>query len=71
MAFGIKKDELNEWKSKVRNGEIAFLTHYWLIHHIWDKHKHYHQLTHHNFYNTYNPPPNQYLFNEILVRLIK
>lgn len=29
MAFGIKRDELNEWKQAVRNGEIAFLTHYW------------------------------------------
>lgn len=30
MAFGITKSELNSWKSKVKNGEIAFLTHYWL-----------------------------------------
>lgn len=30
MAFGIKKDELKEWKSKVSKGEIAFLTHYWI-----------------------------------------
>ncbi|MGR6118362.1 hypothetical protein ACTHHL_18065 [Aeribacillus composti] len=29
MAFGIKKEELAEWKKKVRKGEIAFLTHYW------------------------------------------
>lgn len=30
MAFGIKKDELQEWKRKIDEGEIAFLTHYWL-----------------------------------------
>lgn len=30
MAFGIKRIELEKWKEKVRNGEIAFLTHYWL-----------------------------------------
>ncbi|MGD6779340.1 MULTISPECIES: hypothetical protein [Bacillaceae] len=30
MAFGIKRGELQEWKEKVRNGEIAFLTHYWI-----------------------------------------
>jgi len=30
MAFGIKRQELNEWKAKVARGEIAFLTHYWL-----------------------------------------
>lgn len=29
MAFGIKRDELNAWKKKARNEEIAFLTHYW------------------------------------------
>ena len=29
MAFGIKRDELVAWKEKVRQGEIAFLTHYW------------------------------------------
>lgn len=29
MAFGIKKAELQLWKQKVQNGEIAFLTHYW------------------------------------------
>lgn len=29
MAFGICRKELNEWKRKVQNGEIAFLTHYW------------------------------------------
>lgn len=30
MAFGIKRQELQEWKEKVKRGEIAFLTHYWL-----------------------------------------
>lgn len=30
MAFGINRAELRDWKEKVRNGEIAFLTHYWL-----------------------------------------
>ncbi|TCT17610.1 hypothetical protein EDD68_12728 [Melghiribacillus thermohalophilus] len=30
MAFGIKRDELTEWKRKAQQGEIAFLTHYWL-----------------------------------------
>lgn len=30
MAFGIKRNELNEWKMKIDKGEIAFLTHYWL-----------------------------------------
>ncbi|KPL60068.1 hypothetical protein [Rossellomorea vietnamensis] len=30
MAFGLTKQELNGWKQKVRNGQIAFLTHYWL-----------------------------------------
>ncbi|MFS0654890.1 hypothetical protein [Bacillus sp. 179-C3.3 HS] len=30
MAFGIKRHELNGWKSAVQQGEIAFLTHYWL-----------------------------------------
>ncbi|MEK5501921.1 hypothetical protein [Bacillus sp. FSL M8-0168] len=30
MAFGIKRQELNEWKRAVQNGEIAFLTHYWI-----------------------------------------
>src|SRR5699024_7679837 len=29
MAFGIKRDELIQWKRRVNNGEIAFLTHYW------------------------------------------
>ncbi|UOQ93445.1 hypothetical protein MUO14_00080 [Halobacillus shinanisalinarum] len=30
MAFGVKRQELQKWKSQVLNGEIAFLTHYWL-----------------------------------------
>ncbi|WP_404333019.1 hypothetical protein [Mesobacillus maritimus] len=30
MAFGIKREELIEWKAKVARGEIAFITHYWL-----------------------------------------
>ncbi|WP_053219550.1 hypothetical protein [Virgibacillus senegalensis] len=30
MAFGLKREELNQWKVDVANGEIAFLTHYWL-----------------------------------------
>lgn len=29
MAFGITRNELKEWKKKVLQGEIAFLTHYW------------------------------------------
>lgn len=30
MAFGIKRDELQFWKNKVKHGDISFLTHYWL-----------------------------------------
>lgn len=30
MAFGISRHELNEWKRKCLQGEIAFLTHYWV-----------------------------------------
>ncbi|MBB6452803.1 hypothetical protein HNQ94_001249 [Salirhabdus euzebyi] len=30
MAFGVKREELNNWKSEVNKGNIAFLTHYWL-----------------------------------------
>ena len=30
MAFGISREELKLWKQRVRKGEIAFLTHYWL-----------------------------------------
>ena|SRR5690625_3768537 len=29
MAFGISRKELNNWKSLVLSGEIAFITHYW------------------------------------------
>jgi len=29
MAFGITREELREWQQKVRQGSIAFLTHYW------------------------------------------
>jgi hypothetical protein len=29
MAFGIRKQELDIWKKKVKSGEIAFLTHFW------------------------------------------
>lgn len=30
MAFGINRRELRTWKQRVKEGEIAFLTHYWL-----------------------------------------
>ncbi|WP_345238917.1 hypothetical protein [Pontibacillus salipaludis] len=30
MAFGIKRQEVNEWKQRVKLGEIAFLTHFWI-----------------------------------------
>jgi hypothetical protein len=30
MAFGIKRQEVKVWKQIIDNGEIAFLTHYWL-----------------------------------------
>jgi hypothetical protein len=30
MAFGLKRDEVKNWKESVVKGEIAFLTHYWL-----------------------------------------
>ncbi|MDQ0154511.1 hypothetical protein [Robertmurraya andreesenii] len=30
MAFGIKREDLLAWKKKIDDGEIAFLTHYWL-----------------------------------------
>lgn len=29
MAFGIKREELNRWKQNIKDGHIAFLTHYW------------------------------------------
>lgn len=30
MAFGITRQEMEQWKSAVSRGEIAFLTHYWI-----------------------------------------
>ncbi|MFD3261690.1 hypothetical protein ACE3MQ_24130 [Paenibacillus lentus] len=30
MAFGITRKELNAWKQRVAQGDIAYLTHYWL-----------------------------------------
>lgn len=30
MAFGIDREQLKNWKRKVQEGEIAFLTHYWI-----------------------------------------
>ncbi|QAY66385.1 hypothetical protein [Paenibacillus protaetiae] len=30
MAFGISREELQNWKNKASSGEIAYLTHYWL-----------------------------------------
>lgn len=30
MAFGVKRDELNQWKQDVTDEKIAFLTHYWV-----------------------------------------
>lgn len=30
MAFGIKRKDVVEWKQRIDQGEIAFLTHYWL-----------------------------------------
>jgi hypothetical protein len=32
MAFGINRQQLAAWKKAVNNGEIAYLTHYWLDH---------------------------------------
>ncbi|MCU9614691.1 hypothetical protein OEV98_14200 [Caldibacillus lycopersici] len=29
MAFGIRRNQLEKWKQKIDQGEIAFLTHYW------------------------------------------
>ncbi|PKR78731.1 hypothetical protein CEY16_02950 [Halalkalibacillus sediminis] len=29
MAFGIKRDELREWKREAEEGRIAFITHFW------------------------------------------
>lgn len=30
MAFGLRKEDICEWKMKIDQGEIAFLTHYWI-----------------------------------------
>jgi len=30
MAFGINRSELTEWKRRVKQGEIALITHYWI-----------------------------------------
>ncbi|MGG4267181.1 hypothetical protein [Peribacillus simplex] len=30
MAFGIKRADLVTWKQQIDQGQIAFLTHYWL-----------------------------------------
>jgi hypothetical protein len=30
LAFGIKRKDVAEWKRKIDNGEIAYLTHFWL-----------------------------------------
>lgn len=30
MAFGITKQDLKLWKKKIDQGEIAFITHFWL-----------------------------------------
>ncbi|GGB31141.1 hypothetical protein GCM10011409_05640 [Lentibacillus populi] len=29
MAFGLKRQDILQWKREVRSGNIAFLTHYW------------------------------------------
>ncbi len=29
MAFGITREQVDAWKQKIDQGEIAFLTHYW------------------------------------------
>ncbi|GIN21189.1 MAG TPA: hypothetical protein DEO65_06770 [Bacillus bacterium] len=30
MAFGITRDELRKWKTSIDEGNIAFITHFWL-----------------------------------------
>ncbi|WP_181348548.1 hypothetical protein [Thalassobacillus sp. CUG 92003] len=30
MAFGITRAELRDWQKRVKSGEVAFLTHFWL-----------------------------------------
>lgn len=32
MAFGVTREELQQWKKGVKRGDIAFLTHYWEDH---------------------------------------
>ena len=34
MAFGINRKELENWKQQVANGEISFLTHFWIHPHF-------------------------------------
>ncbi|MCR6096197.1 hypothetical protein HXA34_11510 [Salipaludibacillus agaradhaerens] len=29
MAFGVKRQELTEWKQNVLKGRVSFLTHFW------------------------------------------
>ncbi|MDQ0257545.1 hypothetical protein J2S74_005003 [Evansella vedderi] len=41
MAFGVKRSELLQWKKKAREGEVAFLTHFWLD----DRFPQYHTVT--------------------------
>lgn len=41
MAFGITRKELNDWKKRMLQGEIAFLTHYWYD----QRFPHYHSVT--------------------------
>ncbi|KIL47840.1 hypothetical protein [Jeotgalibacillus campisalis] len=41
MAFGINKEAVNNWKHAIDNGEIAFLTHFWLD----DRFPEYHTVT--------------------------
>lgn len=30
MAFGVKREELETWKRRIQQGEVALLTHFWL-----------------------------------------
>ncbi|GAK38623.1 hypothetical protein PUW24_16800 [Paenibacillus urinalis] len=30
MAFGISRQELENWKHEVKSGKLAYLTHYWI-----------------------------------------
>jgi hypothetical protein len=30
MAFGIKREDIRQWKRTIDDGEIAFLTHFWI-----------------------------------------